>query len=748
VSAYASVTSVGGLLPTSLLERVRAGDPKIPGTTPESYGLVPGERIGDHITRSWNRLRGVWESFTTQLALLPESDRATTLTRERWCRPLLDELGFAGLPAASGLSVDGKAYPISHEWGDSVPVHIMGARLTIDRRAAGVAGAASMSPHGLVQEYLNRSEDHLWGIVTNGLVLRVLRDNASLTKQAFVEFDLEAMFAGDLFSDFVVLWLTCHRTRFGGEPPEKCLLEQWSNEAAESGTRALDKLRDGVEAAITALGSGFVAHPSNSEIRDHLRSGELTTTTLQHEVLRVVYRLLFLLVAESRELLHAPGADPTAVARYKQFYSVDRLRALAAQRRGSSHDDLWTGLTVTMHGLWHDGVPGLGLSPLGSSLWAPDSVASLSEARIDNRHLLDAIRALCYVRDDEAKSDRAVDYKNLGAEELGSIYESLLELHAEVDVDARTFALTTAAGNERKTTGSYYTPTSLISELLDSALDPVLDEAIAKSDPETALLGLKVLDPAAGSGHFLIAAAHRIAGRLASVRAGGGEPAPDELRSALRNVVSNCIYAIDINPMAVELCKVGLWLEATEPGKPLSFLEHRVACGNALLGTTPQLLAHGIPDGAYDVVDGDESSIATKARNRNRSELQGQQTLDLVDEPPWLRWRLQTLETRMELCHERSHRGSRRRVGTPMPRRIRRSGWSASCATSWARVRARCSGSPSSSATASSRCARGCVNVTSPMVSPARTRNASPSWSSAPRSSSRSCERPVERTRS
>ena len=627
MSAYASVTSVGGLLPTSLLERVRAGDAKIPGTTPESYGLVPGERIGDHVTRSWNRLRGVWESFTTQLALLPESDRATTLTRERWCRPLLDELGFAGLPAASGLSVDGKAYPISHEWGDSVPVHIMGARLTIDRRAAGVAGAAAMSPHGLVQEYLNRSEDHLWGIVTNGLVLRVLRDNASLTKQAFVEFDLEAMFAGDLFSDFVVLWLTCHRTRFEGEPPEKCLLEQWSNEAAESGTRALDKLRDGVEAAITALGSGFVAHPSNSEIRDRLRSGELTTTTLQHEVLRVVYRLLFLLVAESRDLLHAPGTDPTAIARYKQFYSVDRLRTLAAQRRGSSHDDLWTGLTVTMHGLWHDGVPGLGLSPLGSSLWAPDSIASLADARIDNRHLLDAIRALCYVRDDEAKSDRAVDYKNLGAEELGSIYESLLELHAEVDVDARTFALTTAAGNERKTTGSYYTPTSLISELLDSALDPVLDEAIAKPDPEAALLDLKVIDPAAGSGHFLIAAAHRIAGRLASVRAGGGEPAPDELRHALRDVVSNCIHAIDINPMAVELCKVSMWLEATEPGKPLSFLDHRIVCGNALLGATPELLAEGIPDDAFAVLTGDDKATVASLKKRNKAARKGQQSL-------------------------------------------------------------------------------------------------------------------------
>ena len=250
-----------------------------------------------------------------------------------------------------------------------------------------------------------------------------------------------------------------------------------------------------------------------------------------------------------------------------------------------------------------------------------------ADARIDNRHLLDAIRALCYVRDDEAKSDRAVDYKNLGAEELGSIYESLLELHAEVDVDARTFALTTAAGNERKTTGSYYTPTSLISELLDSALDPVLDEAIAKPDPEAALLDLKVIDPAAGSGHFLIAAAHRIAGRLASVRAGGGEPAPDELRHALRDVVSNCIHAIDINPMAVELCKVSMWLEATEPGKPLSFLDHRIVCGNALLGATPELLADGIPDDAFAVLTGDDKATVASLKKRNKAARKGQRSL-------------------------------------------------------------------------------------------------------------------------
>ena len=257
----------------------------------------------------------------------------------------------------------------------------------------------------------------------------------------------------------------------------------------------------------------------------------------------------------------------------------------------------------------------------------PESVEALHDARIDNAHLLEAVRNLTITRDAEAKIDRAVDYRNLGAEELGSIYESLLELHAQVDVSGRRFALVSAAGNERKTTGSYYTPTSLINELLDSALEPVLEDAVRQSDPEDALLRVSVLDPACGSGHFLIAAANRIASRLATVRSGDSEPAPDDMRRALREVVGSCIHGVDMNPMAVELCKVSLWLEATEPGKPLSFLDHRIVCGNALLGTTPSLLAAGIPDVAYNALNGDDKSVASADRKRNKAERQGQGVL-------------------------------------------------------------------------------------------------------------------------
>ena len=629
-----NVVSVGALLPRDLLDRVGSGDVTLAGLDPTEYGLVPGERVRDAVTRSWNRLVGVWGAFRRAETMLPETNRtATSLTRDRWFRPLLEELGFFGLPLVRSLAVDGKDYAVSHQWGTTVPIHLLGCRVPVDRRTPGVQGAARVSPHGLVQEFLNRSDEHLWGIVSNGLLLRVLRDNASLTRAAYCEFDLAGIFDGEVYSDFVLLWLICHRTRFEGDPPEKCLLEQWSTEAAAAGTRALDRLREGVEKAIISLGEGFLAHRDNSALRAGLNLGSLTDGDYLRQLLRLVYRLIFLLVAESRDLLLAPGTDETVRLRYQEFYSVGRLRKLAAARRGTSHDDLWQSLRVTMSALDadHRGIPVLGLRPLGSFLWSPDSIPDLVDDSIENRHLLAAMRRLSLVRDVEAKAVRQVDYRNLGTRELGSVYESLLELHPEVNVDARTFKLVGAAGAERKLTGSYYTPESLISRLLDEALDPILDEAERAPDPEQALLGLRVLDPACGSGHFLISAAHRIAGRLASVRVGGVEPTPAELRTALRDVVGRCLYGIDINPMAVELCKVSLWLEANDNRRPLGFLDHHIVCGNSLLGTTPDLLEKGVPNEAFKALTGDDKKWLTQLRktNRNERKRRDQQILEL-----------------------------------------------------------------------------------------------------------------------
>ena len=256
-----------------------------------------------------------------------------------------------------------------------------------------------------------------------------------------------------------------------------------------------------------------------------------------------------------------------------------------------------------------------------------------------NAALLDAVRSLAFSQDGRVR--RAVDYKNLGSEELGSIYESLLELHPLVNTDAATFELTAVSGSERKTTGSYYTPSSLIQVLIDSALEPVIGEALkraaADDRPQTvdrspssvvqrqeqAILNLKVVDPACGSGHFLVAAAHRLARRLATVRTGEGEPAPEATRSALRSVISNCIYGVDINPMSVELCKVSLWMEALEPGKPLSFLDAHIQCGDSLVGVSPNLDISEIPDEAFNPAFGDDKATSSALKKRNKRERGG-----------------------------------------------------------------------------------------------------------------------------
>jgi hypothetical protein len=647
---FTTVRSEGAILPVDLLQRIAQGDPNLDGLTPETYNLLKTEKLNEAINRSWNRLLSAWTAFKAAQDKLPEKDAGTTLTRERWLLPLFYELGYGRLLTSKPTEVNDRSYPTSHLW-QNTPIHLVSFKVDLDRYTRTAAGATRSSPHSLVQELLNRSSSHLWGMLSNGLQLRILRDNVSLTRQAYVEFDLEAMMNSELYADFVLLWLLCHQSRVEAEKPEECWLEKWSRTAHEQGTRALDQLRNGVEKAITALGSGFLAHAANNVLREKLRAGELSAQDYYRQVLRLVYRLLVLLVAEDRDILFHPAADQAARERYTQYYSTARLRRLAEQRIGTRHADLFHGLRLVMEKLGHDqGCPELGLPALDSFLFSQGAIADLAGCEIANHDLLDAIRSLAFIADSRMR--RAIDYKNLGSEELGSVYESLLELHPALHIDAAMFELQTAGGHERKTTGSYYTPTSLITCLLDSALDPVLDEACAKPDPEAAILNLKICDPACGSGHFLIAAAHRVAKRLAATRTGEEEPAPEARRKALRDVVGRCIYGVDINPMAVELCKVSLWMEAIEPGKPLSFLERHIQCGNSLLGVTPVLLAKGIPDSAFEPIEGDDKKICSEFKKKNKLQREGNRTLFDPEGKPWER--LGDLATSMMQLEEMS----------------------------------------------------------------------------------------------
>ena len=652
MTAFGSVKIVGGLLPADLLGRVFAGDQQVPGTKPETYGLERGESVRRQASRSWLYLLEVWQDFKRRVdgdgdELRAADARSARVTRERWLHILLRELGFRQV--AAGFELDGKSFPVSHRSGH-VPVHLLGWATELDHKTPHVTARA---PQSMVQELLNRDDAYLWAILANGAALRLLRDSTALVGSSYVEFDLEAIFDGELFSDFVLLYLTCHESRFavhGDGGPASCYLEQWRGFAAEQGERALDQLRDGVKQAISILGTGFLSHPDNPQLRGRLdpSRADLKLDDFNRALLRLVYRLLFWFVAEDRGALlrpdpHDASADLAAQLRqardrYATYFSSARLRQLARRHRGGRHGDLFEAAELVFDALGTEGgVPELALPGIGGvfEFRRDDGRAlpldePLAGARLSNEALLGAVRALCLVKPRGGGAVRRVDFGNLGAEELGSVYESLLELIPRYDDEQRAYTLETLAGNERKESGSYYTPTSLVECLLDSALDPLLDQACAHgttAERVSALLDITVCDPACGSGHFLVAAARRIAKRVAAEETGESEPPDTVVRAALRRVVGRCIYGVDINPMAAELAKVSLWLEALEPGKPLSYLDQNIRVGNSLLGVTPALLADGLPDAAFTPIEGDDRKVASALKKQNAGERQGQHDL-------------------------------------------------------------------------------------------------------------------------
>ena len=206
----------------------------------------------------------------------------------------------------------------------------------------------------------------------------------------------------------------------------------------------------------------------------------------------------------------------------------------------------------------------LGLPVLNGDLFATQAIDGCT---ITNRDLLDALWRLTWYQEGATSVPRRVNYAALDVEELGSVYESLLEFHPAVDMDhAGRPGFRFVTGSERKTTGSYYTPPELVGELIKSALEPVISDRLSsctkKEARRKALLSIRVCDPACGSGHFLLAAARRLGRELARVDTGEDEPAPERVREAIREIVSHCIYGVDKNPLAVDLCRVALWLES------------------------------------------------------------------------------------------------------------------------------------------------------------------------------------------
>ena len=606
--------------------------------TEADYRLEPGTKLRDEIGFAFTMGETLWARFCQSRKANPGIPGV-----ERFAFDLLRQVfDFESLTKIDSPTAEGRSFPIRYAaLGGRVPMVIAQPSLENARRNGLDEsydrfgdGGRKRSATLLVQEYLNAEDQTLWGVALDGLTLRILRDNASLTRPAWIEANLERIFTDRLFADFSVLWLLLHESRFGkaGAAPTDCPLERWRERARAEGVTARERLRDGVEEALLALGKGFLKHPANRDLCTALIEGRLDAKGYFQELLRLVYRLIFLFTAEDRTLLHPRGVpDAAAQKLYAEGYSLTRLRERAVRRTAyDSHHDLFEGAKIVFRAL-AAGQPKLALPALGG-LFLPDTTPHLNTAKLNNRDLLTAIYRLAWLIDRDSGRIERVNWRDMETEELGSVYESLLELAPRIPPGASSFEFlggSEAKGNARKTTGSYYTPDSLVQLLLDSALDPVIEAAVARKPdrPTEALLELKVIDPACGSGHFLLGAARRIAARIAREQSPGA-PSVDDYRHALREVARHCLYGVDRNPLAVELCKVALWIETVEPGKPLSFLDGRIRQGDSLIGVFDLArLNDGIPDEAYKALTGDDKAVAKYYATRNRKERKNRPTL-------------------------------------------------------------------------------------------------------------------------
>jgi len=625
-SGFDAFTIEGALISPSMLAKIAACDA---GPQSEAdYATPKGLKLRDEIARYFRIGQALFREFVAQ-----ESPSAAATTR--FIEALLRDVLSFGAIARPGLHrLDERDYVVTLEALDGrVPLVVVPPSDDLDRPSTHLpVDGRRRSAASAIQDWLNASDAALWGFCSNGERLRLVRDNASLTRPAYIEVDLRQIFEGEAFADFAALWLLVHASRFGaaGTPAADCALERWRDAGAKEGLAARDRLRDGVEAAILALGNGFLSHPANAALATKLQTGGLALADYFGELLRLVYRLIFLLAAEERGLLHPPDAAQSAIRLYAEGYSLKNLRDQAVRRAAwDRHHDRWEGLLTVFRSL-QGGEKRLGLPALGG-LFLPGLTPDLDEAKLSNRALMEAIFRLAWLKDDAALVP--VNWRDMETEELGSVYESLLELTPRLGADGKSFAFAEGAetkGHARKTTGSYYTPDSLVQALLDSALDPVLDRVEAGGGDADSLLTVTVIDPACGSGHFLLAAARRIAARLARARAGGVASAED-YRHALRDVARSCIHGVDRNPMAVELTKVALWIETVEPGKPLGFLDASIRCGDALLGLFDLgVLRQGIPDDAFRPLSGDDKEAAKIAGRVNRTQREDKAQLNLA----------------------------------------------------------------------------------------------------------------------
>ncbi len=537
------------------------------------------------------------------------------LTKREFLEPILNKLGFACLPE-SGLPSGGT--PDYLLFADEATKESVLAEDKATRCSAAISlleakkvnhplDAASKQetpgrfPHRQVRDYLQDAVDDSgkpyfrWAILTNGNLWRLYCRDAHL--RSYFEFNLERASLED-FAIFVALF---QRSAFIKDSEGRCHLDYLRDEALQHQAKLEDDLRKRIFNILEQLANGFYKRPENN-----IKKNELNE--LYENCLIFLYRLLFVLYAEGRYLLPVkPSRTTGASAIYRDRYSLQHLFPQLKNRLKFQYDEL-TDLYEEILKLFHlinNGNKTFKIPQYNGGLFDPKKYPLLENWRIGERTLANVLRRLISANIPKEVGEQesfdfkeTVDYAGLEVRQLGSIYEGLLENHLGLEDEHLVLRGDKA---ERKATGTYYTPDYIVQYIVENTLG-LLCKEIEKS-PEVqarkensfanAVLKLKVLDPAMGSGHFLVRVTEYLADEIVyhpttalqekEVRRGLSQE-QEEIAYWRRRVVESCIYGVDLNPLAVELAKLSLWLTCIATDQPLSFLDHHLRPGNSLIG--------------------------------------------------------------------------------------------------------------------------------------------------------------------
>lgn len=626
---YQSIRIEGNILTDDILQSIASGEAHY--QSGKDFGDEK-RTVRDEIERAWTNARSFYTAYRSRKEDVDESESGIQITRTLWVSPLLQLLGYTPLLRRDTEVINDKKYHINYpdEKLEGFPILIRGFNEKLDEKPK---SGLRVSPHAMLQDYLNVKEEHLYGIVTNGDELRLLRDSSLMTRLSHVSFDLVRMMEESHYSDFQLMYRLLHASRMPRDTRSaaESIIEHYHDESLKSGSRIRSRLSAAVEQCLLMLGTAFLSDPQNMQLRQWA-DREDATSLYYDWLLKLIYRILFLLVIEERDLIYPQQDKQDEALRekriiYYRYYSLQRLRRLADKRRYASDRfaDLWEQILATFL-LFDAGDHGkaLGIKPLAGDLFGSHAIGLLNGCRLNNKVLLECIRLLNHFENDRKQLVR-VNYASLDVEEFGSVYEGLLEYAPVINTGRWTFSFEQGSG--RSISGSHYTPDELVQPLIKHSLDhliadrtlPLESPAEKKEEAIRKILSLSVCDVACGSGHILLAAARRIGLEVARLRTGEQQPNLVSARIGTRDAIRHCIYGVDKNPLAVTLCKVALWLEAHAPGEPLNFLDHKIKCGDSIVGiTNMEELQNGIATEAFKTFEGDDKDLCLLLRQSNK----------------------------------------------------------------------------------------------------------------------------------